>query len=152
MKVFEKTTILEHKNETYSSSINATKSMTDKEIIQAFEHYNWYDDKDITVTCVKSVLLKNAYFLMCKQQAEIDKLQKTIENRNEADRIALEAYEQLLYENDYQHAKIDRLKAEHEKTTAYCASLFDKYEKTKIAKDSLENTIYTARAETILVR
>ena len=50
--------------------------MTDKEIIQSFEHYNWYDDKDITVTCVKSVLLKNAYFLMCRQQAEIERLKE----------------------------------------------------------------------------
>ena len=48
-----------------------------------------------------------------------------------------------------QQAEIDRLKAEHEKTTVYCANLFDKYEKTKIAKESLENTFKDVRTEAI---
>ena len=46
-------------------------------------------------------------------------------------------------------AEIDRMKMENEKAKGYIANLFDKYEKTKIAKDSLENTKYTVRAEAI---
>ena len=48
-----------------------------------------------------------------------------------------------------QQAEIERLKAENEKAKNYLAKCFDKYEKTKIAKESLENTVYTARAEAI---
>jgi hypothetical protein len=48
-----------------------------------------------------------------------------------------------------QQAENERLKAENEKAKTYLANCFDKYEKTKIAKDSLENTLYTARAEAI---
>ena len=48
-----------------------------------------------------------------------------------------------------QQSEIERLKAENEKAKNYLAKCFDKYEKTKIAKESLENTVYTARAEAI---
>ena len=48
-----------------------------------------------------------------------------------------------------QQAEIERLKAENEKAKNYLAKCFDKYEKTKIAKESLENTVYTARAEAV---
>ena len=48
--------------------------MTDNEIIKAFECYKNYPDDDITRSCEKTVLLKKAYYLMCSQQAEIDRL------------------------------------------------------------------------------
>ena len=54
-------------------------------------------------------LVTNTIDLIKRQQAEIDRLQKAIKDRDEADRIAIEAYEQLLYENDYQKAEIKRL-------------------------------------------
>lgn len=50
--------------------------MTDQEIIRAFEGYKYYDDKDITRSCEKTVLLKEAYFLMERQQAEIERLKQ----------------------------------------------------------------------------
>ena len=80
--------------------------MTDKEIIKAFEYYDWYDDKDTTVTCVKSVLLKNAYFLMCRQQTEIERLTDRnkrlgkcvdllLNNKNGVELIRVEAIKEL---------------------------------------------------------
>lgn len=48
-----------------------------------------------------------------------------------------------------QQKEIERLKAENEKAIGYLATCFDKYEKTKIAKESLEDTIYIARTEII---
>lgn len=48
--------------------------MTDKEIIKAFEVDKDYPDNDITRSCEKTVLLKKAYLLMCRQQAEIEKI------------------------------------------------------------------------------
>ena len=48
-----------------------------------------------------------------------------------------------------QQTEIDMLQKEKEKSISYLANLFDKYEKTKIAKDSLEETIKDVRVETI---
>ena len=50
--------------------------MSDNEIIKAFECYKNYPDDDITRSCEKTVLLKKAYYLMCSQQAEIERLKQ----------------------------------------------------------------------------
>lgn len=90
--------------------------MTDKEIIQALECcrdkiFKGCDNcpMDEDNDCIE-IVCANAVDLINRQQAEIEGLQKTLENRKEADRIALEAYEQLLYENDYQQAEIEKMK------------------------------------------
>lgn len=92
------------------------KMMTDKEIIRALGVCK----TNIYKGCGECPFINNMYCvedlcgetlsLISRQQAEIEGLQKTLENRNEADRIALEAYEQLLYENDYQQAEIEKMK------------------------------------------
>lgn len=87
--------------------------MTDKEIIQTLEKCSSSNCDDCYycnagIPCLN--FYRHARDLISRQQKEIEGLQKTIENRNEADRIALEAYEQLLYEVDYQQTEIERLK------------------------------------------
>lgn len=96
--------------------------MTDKKIIKALEICTegiyicdkdcpYYDVKSDTRTSYcKFELLGDALDLINRQQAESNSLQEAIENRKEADRISLDAYEQLLYEVDYQQREIERLK------------------------------------------
>ena len=128
--------------------------MTDKQVIRAFKgcKYSMLECTDCpygnNMNCERD-LDKDVVTLLERQRSEIDKLKKALETRDEADRIAVEAYEQLLYEVDYQQAEIERLKTENEKAKSDLANCFDKYKKTKIAKYSLKNTIYTARAEAI---
>lgn len=91
--------------------------MVDRDIMQAMQNcVNGcakkcpYDEMSLAYEKCMSDLMKDALDLLNRQNAEIERLQKTLEDSNEADRIALEAYEQLLYENDYQRAEIKKMK------------------------------------------
>jgi hypothetical protein len=132
--------------------------MTDKEIIKALEvcgkdrHCTncplYKVQKEDGLGCIRNLKIY-ALDLINRQQTEVEEMHKRVmrldSEREEWSRSAIT--EKL--KNIELQAEIERLKAENEKAKTYLANCFDKYEKTKIAKDSLENTLYTARAEVI---
>lgn len=59
--------------------------MTDNEVkaVKALEPFKNIDDNDITTSCFKTKLLKEIYFLIKRQHAEIERLSTQLDQRNE---------------------------------------------------------------------
>lgn len=133
--------------------------MTNKDIIRALkcvagtDRYDCGDCYYAGRYCYEHEICTDALELINQQQKEIDDLRRHAQDwASEAsyfENMVEEVSHKKQLEIEELEAEIDRLKQENEKSISYLANLFDKYEKIKIAKDSLETTIYEVRTEAI---
>ena len=85
--------------------------MTDEQIIKALEKYKTVEDTDITTSCIKTILLKETYLLINRQQAEIERMNNNLsamattlsnsakETGNEAIKVYMKILEEKLSQN-----------------------------------------------------
>lgn len=113
--------------------------MTDKEIIKAIEicYTPGFSCKECPYTYpnCEDQFIDDVCNLVLSQQKEIERLQEILKNRDEADRIAVDAYEQLLYENDYLQGEIEKYRKELEELNA-----IEEQERKEALEDAKRNS------------
>ena len=133
--------------------------MINKDVIRALkcvagtDRYDCGDCYYAGRCCYEHEICTDALELINQQQKEIDDLRRHAQDwASEAsyfENMVEEVSHKKQLEIEELEEEIGRLKLENNKITSYLANCFDKYEKTKIAKDSLEDTIKNIRAEVI---
>lgn len=103
--------------------------------------------------CYEHEICIDALELINQQQKEIDDLRRHAQDWASEANYFENMVEEVSHKKQLQieelEAEIKMLKKENETSISYLANLFDKYEKTKIAKDSLESTIKEIRVEVV---